>query len=111
MAPASGSCCGSSHRSCIWCSVSALRCTSPSPAERPELVISDVIMPAMSGFRMIDEMTSIDPDIRVIYMSGYVQSRISLPGTPGSVVAFLEKPFTREALLATFRQVMASPSA
>ena len=87
------------------------RLRESSPAERPELVISDVIMPAMSGFRMIDEMTSIDPDIRVIYMSGYVQSRISLPGTPGSVVAFLEKPFTREALLATFRQVMASRSA
>jgi diguanylate cyclase (GGDEF)-like protein len=76
-----------------------------SPDERPELIISDVIMPEMSGFRMIDEMTQIKPDIRVIYMSGFVQSRISMPGTPGAVVAFLEKPFTREVLLSSFRQV------
>ena len=79
-----------------------------SPDERPELMISDVIMPEMSGFRMIDEMTQIKPDIRVIYMSGFVQSRISMPGTPGAVVAFLEKPFTRDVMLATFRQVTGS---
>jgi diguanylate cyclase (GGDEF)-like protein len=85
------------------------RLRESAPDERPELIIADVIMPSMSGFRMIDEMLRIDPGIRVIYMSGFVQSRISLPGTPGAVVAFLEKPFTREVLLSTFREVMASP--
>lgn len=77
-----------------------------SPDERPELIIADVIMPEMSGFRMIDEMMQIKPDIRVIYMSGFVQSRISMPGSPGAVVSFVEKPFTREVLLSNFRQVI-----
>ena len=80
-----------------------------SPDERPELIISDVIMPEMSGFRMIDEMLRIKPDLRVLYMSSFVQSPISMPGTPGAVVSFLEKPFTREVLLARFRQVTGSP--
>ena len=66
-------------------------------------------MPEMSGFRMIDEMLRIKPDLRVLYMSSFVQSPISMPGTPGAVVSFLEKPFTREVLLARFRQVTGSP--
>ena len=47
----------------------------------------------------------INPDIKVIYMSGYVQSEISWKGTPGSIVAFLEKPIEMETLLATVQKV------
>lgn len=76
-----------------------------APSERPDVILTDVIMPAMSGLRMIDEIAKISTDIRVIYMSGYVQSEISWVGTPGAVVSFLEKPITEETLLTAMREV------
>jgi diguanylate cyclase (GGDEF)-like protein len=71
-----------------------------SPAKRPDVILTDVIMPEMTGMTMIDRIAHIAPDVRVIYMSGYVQSKISYAGTPGNVVTFLEKPVNFESLLA-----------
>ena len=78
-----------------------------SPSERPGVILTDVIMPQMSGMRMIDQIAQIDPNIRVVYMSGYVRSKVDWEGTTGSVVAFLEKPIEREKLLATIDGVLA----
>ena len=77
-----------------------------SPAERPDVVLTDVIMPVMTGMRMVDQIARISPDIKIIYMSGYVQSAIQWQGSPGSVVAFLEKPIERETLLAAVQRVI-----
>jgi diguanylate cyclase (GGDEF)-like protein len=76
------------------------------PAERPDVILTDVIMPAMTGMRMVDQIAKISPDIKIIYMSGYVQSEIHWEGSPGSVVAFVEKPIALEALLATVQRVI-----
>jgi CheY-like chemotaxis protein len=76
------------------------------PHERPDVVLTDVIMPEMTGMRMIDAFAKISPAIKVIYMSGYVQSTISWGGTPGAVVTFLEKPFEREDLLGALQGVL-----
>jgi diguanylate cyclase (GGDEF)-like protein len=81
------------------------RFTGLPQAERPDVIITDVIMPEMSGIRMIDAIAKIDRNIRVIYMSGFVQSPISWGGTPGAVAAFLEKPVMMEPLFAALRQV------
>lgn len=80
-----------------------------SPAERPDLILADVIMPVMTGMRMIEQLSAISPEIRVIYMSGYVQSVIEWQGPPVAVAAFLEKPLTLDALLATVQQVLRAP--
>ncbi|HLA90181.1 MAG TPA: diguanylate cyclase [Gemmatimonadaceae bacterium] len=83
-------------------------------AERPDVILTDVIMPGMTGMRMIDQIAKISPDVRVIYMSGYVQSKISWEGTAGSVVAFLEKPIEMDTLLAAVDGVIrreSSPAA
>lgn len=73
--------------------------TTTPAAERPDLVVTDVIMPPMSGMRMIDQIAAVAPGVKVIYMSGYVQSKISVTGTPGTVIAFLEKPLNMDLLL------------
>jgi diguanylate cyclase (GGDEF)-like protein len=80
--------------------------TGASPAERPDLILTDVIMPAMTGMRMVDQIAKISPDVKIIYMSGYVQSAIEWQGSPGSVVAFLEKPIQLETLLAAVQRVI-----
>jgi diguanylate cyclase (GGDEF)-like protein len=73
--------------------------SATSVPDRPDVIVSDVIMPPMSGMRMIDQISQIAPSVKVIYMSGYVQSRISVNETSGSVVTFLEKPLNMDALL------------
>ncbi len=80
-----------------------------SPAERPDLILADVIMPVMTGMRMIEQISAISPELRVIYMSGYVQSVIEWQGPPAAVVAFLEKPITLDVLLATVQRVLHAP--
>lgn len=75
-------------------------------ARRPAAIVTDVIMPGMTGMTMIDQITAITPAVRVIYMSGYVHGPVSWAGAPGAVVAFLDKPFTVNALLSTVDEVL-----
>lgn len=80
------------------------------PAERPDVILTDVIMPVMTGMRMIDQMAKISPSLRIIYMSGYVQSVIDWHGPPASVVAFLGKPITLTALLDAVTGILQTPT-
>lgn len=75
-------------------------------AERPDVILADVMMPVMTGMRMIDQIAAISPTLKVIYMSGYVQSVIEWPGPPGVVVSFLGKPIALEALLTEVQRVL-----
>ena len=82
------------------------RFAEASPAERPDVILTDVIMPVMTGMRMIDQIAAISPELKVIYMSGYVQSVIDWQGPPASVVTFLGKPITLDVLLSTVQRVL-----
>lgn len=82
------------------------RYAAASPAERPDIILSDVIMPVMTGMRMIDQIAKISPDVKVIFMSGYVQSVIEWQGSTVSAVAFLEKPIKLDVLLETVQRVL-----
>jgi len=82
------------------------RFADASPTERPDVILADVIMPVMTGMRMIDQIAKISSDLRIIYMSGYVQSVIEWQGTPVSVVTFLGKPIKLDVLLSTVQRVL-----
>ncbi len=80
--------------------------------ERPVVILSDVIMPDMTGMTMIDHIAKVDPLVRVIYMSGFVHTPVSWAGASGAVVKFLEKPYTIDTLLTTVADVLGQePSA
>ncbi len=76
-----------------------------SVADRPAVIVTDVIMPEMTGMRMIEQIAQIDPDVRVAYMSGYVQGTVSWSGLPGASVAVLSKPFKSAELLGAVNDV------
>lgn len=67
-------------------------------ADRPDLLLSDVIMPEMTGMRMVDQLAAIAPDLRVLYMSAYVQGLFDWQGPPGARIDFLAKPMEAGAL-------------
>ncbi len=70
-----------------------------------DLVVTDVVMPQMNGFELGLRLAEKNPDLRVLYVSGYRDSPIA--SSPGeSPKAFLHKPFTPDLLLAKVREVL-----
>jgi two-component system cell cycle sensor histidine kinase/response regulator CckA len=64
--------------------------------ESVDLLLTDVVMPEMSGAKLAERLRGARPDLRVIYTSGYV----ARPGDLPEGAAFVSKPFTRLQLLA-----------
>jgi diguanylate cyclase (GGDEF)-like protein len=75
-------------------------------AVKVDLLLTDIMMPAMNGLTLVDRMTQIRPGLRVIYMSGYIHRDVSWDGLPGEVVGMLEKPIEMDDLLGTVRAVL-----
>lgn len=72
------------------------------------LVLTDVVMPGINGRQMVDQIWSWRPDIKVLYMSGYTEEAIDHHGFSETKAAFLQKPFTPEALARKVREVLDS---
>jgi len=70
------------------------------------LLLTDVIMPIMGGEQLAAQLSRVRPNIKVLYMSGYPNEGMAWSGIPASRVVLLEKPFTREILMRTLRQVL-----
>jgi CheY-like chemotaxis protein len=70
------------------------------------LLLTDVIMPVMGGEQLSAQLTRIRPNMKVLYMSGYPNDGIALPGMLASGVMLLEKPFSREILMRRVRQAL-----
>lgn len=64
-----------------------------------DLVLTDVVMPGMSGPRLIDKLRASRPDIKVIYMSGYVDEELEQDALGQPHTCFIQKPFSVGALL------------
>ncbi len=73
---------------------------------RPDVVLTDVVIPGMSGPELVDRLRETLPDVKIIYMSGYTDDAISKDGVVDPGLNFLQKPFTMSALATTIRTAL-----
>jgi PAS domain S-box-containing protein len=73
------------------------------------LLLTDTVMPGLSGPELAERVMSVRPDAKVLYMSGYTDKAMALSGGRDPRTAFLQKPFTPEVLARKVREVLDSP--
>jgi hypothetical protein len=74
--------------------------------EKIDLLLTDVVMPEISGPELVDELLAHEPTLKTIYMSGYADELLDDHGVLPEDVHFLKKPFTIRSLSATVRHVL-----
>jgi two-component system, cell cycle sensor histidine kinase and response regulator CckA len=77
-----------------------------SHKSRIDLLLTDVVMPGISGPELATQVIAIRPELKVLYMSGYTAQAIVHHGELDANTFFLQKPFTPSSLSAKVREVL-----
>jgi two-component system, cell cycle sensor histidine kinase and response regulator CckA len=71
-----------------------------------DLLVTDVVMPGMSGRALAEQLELERPGVPVLYTSGYASGRIGVDGVPGMPANFIQKPFAAEELAGKVRELL-----
>jgi DNA-binding NtrC family response regulator len=85
----------------------AIRLFDENPAI--DVMLTDVVMPGISGPALAKLLVARRPDLKVIYMSGYGEEAVARQGILNPGIAFLHKPFTSESLGRKIIEVIERP--
>lgn len=78
--------------------------------QKPDLVMLDLIMRGMYGLEVLKNLKQIDKNVRVIVASADIQSATRQLARDGGAVAFVNKPFAREDVLAAVHTALKAPN-
>ena len=71
-----------------------------------DVVLTDLVMPQMSGQQLAEEIQQRYPDLRMVFMSGYTEHKLVNQITLNPAVLFVSKPFTSATLIATLQKAL-----
>jgi len=74
--------------------------------DRIHLLLTDVVMPGISGPELVESLLLLHPETKVIYMSGYTDNAIIHQGVLKHGVNYIQKPFTPDSLARKVREVL-----
>lgn len=83
----------------------ALRLSKSEIAE-VDLLVTDIVMPGMSGPNVASQLAQVRPELKVLYVSGYTDHPLITEGQLPDRTMWLQKPFTREELLSKVRSAL-----
>ncbi|HZZ60839.1 MAG TPA: ATP-binding protein [Roseiarcus sp.] len=75
-------------------------------SDRVDLLLTDVVMPGASGRKLAEEAKRLQPDLKVLFMTGYSRNAIVHQGRLDPGVDLIQKPLTGDALAATVRKLL-----
>jgi CheY-like chemotaxis protein len=74
--------------------------------DRIDLLVTDIVMPEMSGRELAETLLDRRPDLKILYMSGYTDDEVLQRGVRGREVGLLRKPFATEELVRRVRTAL-----
>jgi PAS domain S-box-containing protein len=81
-------------------------CRAEDPAQRVDLLVTDMVMPGMLGNEVLDRVRAARPRLPALFITGYAQQVLDFHGIPSPDYDILQKPFTEADLLSRVRRAL-----
>jgi FixJ family two-component response regulator len=71
-----------------------------------DLLLTDLVMPRMTGAELADALTRVQPEMKILFMTGHTEDVAVVDRLGGGRAEIIQKPFTNEALLGEIRRLL-----